>query len=224
MSDNPSGKLPEIILASASPRRRQILSEMGLAFSVCPSQAEVSPDSSAELAGFAVLNAETKAKDIAGKCSHGLIIAADTVVTDDCGILGKPASKKEALEYLLRLGGKSHKVISGVCLLNTANGQIHSASCLSTVIMRPFTAAEAQSYVESGLPMDKAGAYGIQDGEFNPVEKIDGCYLNVVGLPVCTLVRLLNKAGFNPKLARSWQPEGDCSLCRIYRTEISRLL
>ncbi|PKH45423.1 septum formation inhibitor Maf [Dehalococcoides mccartyi] len=223
MPDNPTGTLPEIILASASPRRRQILSEMGFVFSVCPSQAELYPDGSVAPAEFAVLNAQIKARDIASKYSNGLIIAADTIVVDDFGILGKPSSKKVALNYLSRLGGKPHTVISSVCLLNAENGQIRSATCQSTLTMRPYTQAEAQRYVDSGLPMDKAGAYGIQDKEFNPVENIQGCYLNVVGLPACTLVRLINEMGFNPKLARNWKPEGDCTLCRIYRTEISRL-
>ncbi|MET0011641.1 MULTISPECIES: Maf family protein [Dehalococcoides] len=222
MPDCQNTNLPEIILASASPRRQQILREMGFTFSVCPSQAELHPDGSVAPAKFAALNAETKARDIARNTRQGLIIAADTVVVDTLGILGKPASPEEALNYLLRLGGKSHTVISGICLINTQNSQVRSGTCQSSLHMRPFTPAEAQRYVESGLPMDKAGAYGIQDREFEPVEKIEGCYLNVVGLPACTLVRLIKEMGFCPELHDNWQPEGDCTLCRIYRTGINQ--
>lgn len=130
--------------------------------------------------------ATSKALTVAGQAEggDGIVLAADTVVVLEDTILNKPADHHEALLMLTGLRGRDHRVLTGVAL--TARGQLAWSSVVETTVwMRSYTLQEMARYVASGLPLDKAGGYGIQDGNFKPVERIDGCYTNVVGLPLC---------------------------------------
>jgi len=124
-----------------------------------------------------------------------VIVAADTTVVDGQEILGKPANTDEALQMLQSLRGRVHQVFTGLAVLCLIDGELLTDWCVTDVWMREYQAAEMRVYVDSGDPLDKAGAYAIQHNGFKPVEKWQGCYANVMGLPVCTLSRLLEKAG-----------------------------
>ena len=203
-----------LILASNSPRRRQLLSLGGWPFSVFPAHVDenVLPG---ELPAIYVRRlAETKAKAVqarlpmpneaVGEYSRGeysrLVVAADTTVVDAGMILGKPLDAQDAEQMLRRLRGRVHQVYTGLAVL-AADGRLLSDVCVSDVFMRPYSDAEMQAYIESGDPLDKAGAYAIQHNGFKPVKKLvapASCYANVMGLPICHLARLLAAFGVNP--------------------------
>jgi septum formation protein len=184
-----------IILASASPRRKEILSELGVDFSVVVADTDESSDIrdpvalTEELArrkGLAVYERLKKSGEY--DADSAIIISADTVVCRDGEILGKPRDREDAIAMLTTLSGRAHTVVSGVAV--TVRGVARSASSVTTVRVQDISPSEIEKYVDSGEPMDKAGAYGIQ-GRFSVfVEGIDGCYFGVVGLPVNTLSNL----------------------------------
>ena len=184
-----------IILASASPRRKEILSELGVDFSVVVADTDESSDIrdpvalTEELArrkGLAVYERLRSSGEY--DADSAIIISADTVVCRDGEILGKPRDREDAIAMLTSLSGRAHTVVSGVAV--TVRGVARSASSVTTVRVQDIPLAEIEKYVDSGEPMDKAGAYGIQ-GRFSVfVEGIDGCYFGVVGLPVNTLSNL----------------------------------
>jgi MAF protein len=127
-----------------------------------------------------------------------LLLAADTLVVDDEQILGKPVDAHDAQRMLMALRGRSHRVISALDL--RSNGRQQVEICETIVPMREYTLQQVQAYIETGSPMDKAGAYGIQDRGFRPValERMKGCFANVMGLPLCHLVRAMHRWGLNP--------------------------
>jgi MAF protein len=163
--------------------------------------------------------AESKACAVANQVPPGsLIIGADTTVVDPQGeILAKPQNEMEALDMLRRLRGRIHQVYTGVVVIQVGNGVIDWDVCVTDVHMRSYTETEMQDYIKTGDPFDKAGGYAIQHEEFNPVERINGCYANVVGLPVCTLACLLEKQGVEtpyPLPAKSSSIQYDqCPIC-----------
>jgi septum formation protein len=194
-----------LVLASASPRRRQIIRQLGLPFTVCVSPADedaMQQHYRGPTEGLAQWTAAHKALMTLTlpEFANHLIIAADTTVILDDQILGKPRDEAHARELLLALRGRWHHVVTGVVVSTIIDGNLHmhGASCKTPVLMRPYSEEEIASYIASGDPMDKAGAYGIQHPQFQPTERINGCYLNVVGLPVCTLVELLAKFDVYP--------------------------
>jgi septum formation protein len=195
-----------LLLASASPRRRELLSLLGLPYEVCASPVDEDESQgrySGPIEGLAQWLAEHKAlgaMTLAEAANH-IVITADTTVLLNGEALGKPRDKAHARELLLSLRGRWHRVVTGVAVSRMMNGkpEIYSASCSTPVMMRPFSEEEIAAYIATGDPLDKAGAYGIQHPEFQLTGRIDGCYLNVVGLPVCTLVNLLAKFGFHTK-------------------------
>jgi MAF protein len=187
-----------LILASASPRRRQLITSLGLPVTACVAPTDEDAAQAhyqGPIDGLAQWTAAHKAlmtltlPDMAGR----IIIAADTTVLLDDQVLGKPNDEAHARELLLTLRGRWHRVVTGVVVSALIDGQLHmhGASRTTPVLMRPYSEEEVMAYIASGDPMDKAGAYGIQSKQFQPTERIDGCYLNVVGLPLCTLVELL---------------------------------
>jgi MAF protein len=127
------------------------------------------------------------------------VLAADTVVADGALILGKPADPAQAREFLQRLRGREHRVITGVCLLYAPEGGEWTDTAVTRVRMRAYGEDELEAYLATGDGLDKAGAYAIQHPVFRPVEFVDGCYANVVGLPVCRLYGLLEAAGIPPE-------------------------
>jgi septum formation protein len=193
--------VPEIILASASPRRAALLEQIGLPFHTHPSA--LGDDGEAPLAGetaeaYVRRLALAKAREVAARLHRGLVIGADTVVACDDRLFGKPRDRDEAQAFLLSLAGRTHQVISGVALVDAATGQAEVEAAVTAVTMRPFDANEAARYVATGEPMDKAGAYGIQERGALLVEGIQGDYSTVVGLPIGLLAVLLRRFGIDP--------------------------
>lgn len=178
--------MKEIILASASPRRRELLRQAGISFSVMVSDAEektteTEPEKVVEELAF--LKARAVVDSIGNRAA---VIGADTIVAVNGKILGKPENQEDAARMLGLLQGRTHQVYTGVAvLLKEAVGEVqHLFSEKTDVTMYPMTAAEIRSYIETGEPMDKAGAYGIQGRAAVYIKKIDGDYNNVVGLPI----------------------------------------
>ena len=181
----------EIILASASPRRKELLEKLDLDFSVCPADIDESllPDEDAAM--YPLRTAVQKAVAVAKTAENAIIIAADTVVVLDDRILGKPKDEKEAKEMLQRLSGREHIVITGIGVVDTVSGRTLSATEQTIVYFHPLEEEEIDAYIASGECMDKAGSYGIQGKGSLLVRKIDGDYFNVMGLPLSKLYRLL---------------------------------
>lgn len=177
----------KIVLASNSPRRKQLLEEAGLTFSVVPSNFEEGKNDGLSPKKYCQNLAEGKAKSVYDG-SQNVVIGADTIVLLDGEILGKPHDKNDATYMLTKLSGKKHSVITGYCVIK--NGKIYSGYEETIVEFNELSPKTISDYVESGLPLDKAGAYGIQDG-FNLVKKISGSYDNVVGLPVNKILKIL---------------------------------
>lgn len=188
-------KLPEnasVVLASGSPRRKDLLTQIGLSFSVQISQAdETIPAGMSPHLAVQTLSL-LKAADVAKQAEkNAVIIAADTVVVLDGEILTKPKDEQDAKEMLARLSGREHSVLTGVTVLRRRDGKSVSVTEETKVHFRTLSEKEIISYVNSKEPLDKAGAYGIQGLGGLFVEKIEGDYYNVVGLPLCLLGNLL---------------------------------
>lgn len=189
--------MKKFILASASPRRKEILENIGLEFEVAVSDTDEGQIDAAALPvsvyvqELALLKATSVAK--MRKSGDELIISADTVVCIDGEILGKPKDREDAFRMLKMLSGNCHSVFTGICVMNTKNAFSVCNSVETKVYFRNLSDEQIQSYVESGEPMDKAGAYGIQGLGSVLVEKIDGDYFNVVGLPATKLSEILKK-------------------------------
>ena len=129
---------------------------------------------------------------------QNIIIGADTCVVIENDILGKPASPAEARQMLLRLRGVTHQVYTGIAVVRVSDGSLWTDVVVTDVPMRSYSQAEVERYIQTGDPMDKAGAYGIQNPDFQPVAFMQGCYASVMGLPLCSLSRLLRNAGILP--------------------------
>ncbi len=184
-----------LILASASPRRRELLALLQAPFHVTSADVDESRLPGESPAEMVRRLSMTKARVVAGRQSTGWVIASDTVVVLDGKVLGKPADAEEARVMLRRLRGRAHWVYSGIALCDAASGRCESDVVATEVWMRDYGEDEIEAYVASGDPLDKAGAYGIQNEPFHPVARIAGCYASVMGLPLCHLYRLLRRWG-----------------------------
>ncbi len=187
--------MSEIILASASPRRRELLANMGLDFSVVVSEAdESSVDSGVPphiyVQELALLKATATAENVL-KNRDAIIISADTIVVNNGRILGKPADEADAFNMLKSLSGKAHKVYTGFCVLRIRDAYTVCRHVETEVVFKNLSDEKIKRYISSGEPMDKAGAYGIQGLGAMLVDCICGDYFNVVGLPVSTLADTL---------------------------------
>ena len=184
-------KIDKVILASGSPRRKEILTQIGVNFEVVVSNEDEKPTSTNPL-DFPIENASIKALSVSKKLPAEIVLGFDTLVFLDGKPLGKPHSEAEALDMLRRLNGRSHKVLTGVAIAH--GGQILKAECEETeVIFRDCSEQELENYVNSKDPMDKAGAYGIQTAGARLIKEIRGCYYNVVGLPVARMLQMLSE-------------------------------
>jgi septum formation protein len=187
--------MKRIILASASPRRKELLEKIGLKFEVEPSdyaedmRSELSPD---ELARSISLE---KAKVVASKHNNAIVIAADTFIVSRGKILGKPNTRDEARKMLMTLKGKSHSVITGFTILDTDKNKVLTKSVETIIHIKNLTSEEVDAYVRSKEPLDKAGAYAIQGLGSVIVERIEGDYFNVIGLPLSALAEGLKEFG-----------------------------
>ena len=188
-------KVPRLILASASPRRASLLSQIGLTFEVCPSDVVEPPLSIYSNKSASEITRELaliKAKAVAQGHNDGVIIGADTLVSLDGELLGKPSDDADALTMLTHLSGNSHEVVTGVTLIDAATGRDRVWSETTQVYFRELSRTEITAYIASGEASDKAGAYGIQGRGAAFVRRIEGCYFNVVGLPLASLVEHLS--------------------------------
>ena len=183
-----------LILASGSPRRKELLKALGLEFEVLPSRCE-EKITAADPAALVTFLAAQKAEEVAGRVKEGLVLGADTIVCHAGTILGKPKSKKHAVRMLTMLSGKEHEVITGVALLDALTKKSVSDYESTKVFFRDLTSKEIEKYVATDEPMDKAGAYAIQGLGSLLVRRIEGCYFNVVGLPLAKVYALLQKFG-----------------------------
>ena len=188
-----------LVLASSSPRRRQLLSLAGWKFSVSAGDVDESQQENESPADYVLRLAETKALAVARQVHKDkIILAADTTVVDGTDVLGKPGDSAEAVQMLTRLRGHTHQVYTGVALLRVDDGLLFKDICVTDVPMRDYSNEEIQAYVQTGDPLDKAGAYAIQHSQFHPVETMHGCYASVMGLPMCHVIRLMRKMDIQP--------------------------
>ena len=185
---------PEIVLASASPRRSEILSRITHDFIVVPSKIVEDVDGTPDEQVLAL--AEAKARAVAVN-NPGVIIGADTIVVIDEHILGKPESREQGREMLEMLSGRAHDVLTGLCVLRTEDERMSLRYEKTRVWFRDLTAREMNHYLDANEYMDKAGGYAIQGMASAFITRIDGDYLNVMGLPLCRLVLLLREAGID---------------------------
>ncbi|BBO79698.1 Maf-like protein [Desulfosarcina ovata subsp. sediminis] len=186
---------PQLILASQSPRRRYLLEQAGLTFQVIPSSFDedsVRPKNPSE---YVKTLATAKADEVASRYPGSWVIGADTIVTINDSILGKPADARQAREMLVRLSGQSHFVYTGYAIVCKQTNSCHCEAVQTRVQFKALSDAEIDWYIESGEPFDKAGAYAIQGLGTFLVRSIDGSYTNVVGLPVCEVIETLFKLG-----------------------------
>ena len=191
---------PRLILASASPRRAELLRGLGLSVEVAPADVDETylPEETPE--AHVERLARAKAEAVLGRVGSGLVVGGDTVVVDGDRVLGKPRSREEAVAMLLALAGGEHRVFSGIAL--AGEGETLSAVGRAAVHFRPFAVADAEAYVATGEPMDKAGAYGIQGLGAALVEGIRGDYYTVVGFPIARFLQLLGAKGWRYAFGR----------------------
>jgi len=181
----------KLILASQSPRRRELLGLFRLPFVIRAADIDETMDEAASPAAEVARVCLAKAL-ATPRLEEDVVIAADTIVVLDGKVLGKPADKAQAVAMLTALSGKTHQVMTGVCVLHGQQQLVHTE--ITDVCFRPLTQQEILAYVATGEPMDKAGAYGIQGGAALFVEQLRGDYYNVMGLPVCRLWQMLSQA------------------------------
>jgi septum formation protein len=190
----------KITLASNSPRRRQLLGWLGIDFETRPADIDESPLPGELPQPYVLRLAESKARAAAQRGQPDrLVLAADTIVADGATLLGKPVDAADARRMLAALRGRVHQVHTALALLDPQNGALVTGLCSSDVPMRAYSDAEMDAYVASGDPLDKAGAYAIQNAAFHPVEHFSGCNASVMGLPMCHLLRMLRRLGTAPQ-------------------------
>jgi septum formation protein len=186
----------KIMLASASPRRRELLKLTGWKADVRGVDVDETQIAGESAVVFVRRLASQKAEAACARVPENtLIIAADTIVVDGNEVLGKPADAQHAREMLTALKGRSHRGITAISIKISGSDLGVDDLCETEVPLRGYSAREIEEYVQSGSPLDKAGAYGIQDQDFHPaeVDKMDGCFANVMGFPLCHLVRSMRK-------------------------------
>lgn len=191
---NDSG-IRRLILASGSPRRRQLLSLLGLPFVIKAAGVDESQLDGEPPTELVLRVSQAKACAINGAQPEELVVAADTIVVLDGKVLGKPADGDDATNMLRCLRGRPHIVYSGISVWHPSSQRMAVELGQSTVWMRHYTEDEIAAYVDSGDPLDKAGAYAIQHPTFDPVSRVEGCRLSVMGLPLCHLGRALAQFG-----------------------------
>jgi septum formation protein len=187
----------KIMLASRSPRRKRLLEQIGLKFEIRESEYEEDMGAKSDPAALVKFLAGKKAADVARHYTNAIVIGADTVVVLDNEILGKPKDKKEAKAMLRRLSGREHKVLTGLTIIDTANKTIFKYLGKARVKFRNLSEREIDDYIATGEPLDKAGAYGIQEKGIILIAEIRGDYGTVVGLPLAAVYSELIRLGIN---------------------------
>ena len=189
--------MKHIVLASASPRRQEYLALLGYPYTCKVADVDESSIQKTEPACLAMATARLKARAVAAEERDAIIIGADTVVSVEGAILGKPRDAADAQRMLALLSGRAHQVYTGLCLIDTESGREICDYRETTVWMQPISREEIEAYVATQEPMDKAGAYAIQGGASRFVEAIEGCYFKVLGLPINLLYNLLTSIKLN---------------------------
>jgi septum formation protein len=192
----------KLILASKSPRRKRILEKMGFEFEIEPSNADESSimANGMQPEKLVMALAELKAESVAKGHSNEVILGADTIVYHEGRVIGKAKSEEEAMSLLKSLLGKEHSVYTGICAINIATGQKKTDFVISKVKLKDIGEEELKNYVESGFYKGKAGAYNIDDPEFQSfIERIDGCAFNIIGLGFAKGLEVLKSVGMEPK-------------------------
>jgi len=186
---------PRLILASASPRRRELLQRAGVAFTVVPSNTLEAAQVGETPDAYTLRVAAEKALDVARRHPGTWVLGADTIVEIDGEVLGKPRDETEGKRMLHRLSGRTHRVITAFVLVD-GGGQVRASQVvISTVTFKPLSEAQIQEYLATGEPFDKAGAYAVQGLGASLIERVAGSYTNVVGLPLDEVVAVLRAAG-----------------------------
>ena len=189
-----TGNLP-LVLASGSPRRVTLLAELGIPFQTIVSDAAETIDPRLDPEAQAIMIAERKARAVALQLEVGIVLGADTIVVRDGVLLGKPADDADATAMLHRLSGREHRVVTGITVVDAATGSLRTSAVTSIVGFRALTDREIAEYVATGETNGKAGAYAIQGIGARLISNLNGCFSNVVGLPLCETARLLSAAG-----------------------------
>ena len=184
-----------IILASASPRRSELLESAGIRFQVIPGHIDETPLPAEKPLDHVLRLAEQKAREVALREEGDFFIGADTIVVCDDEIMGKPVDSEDAVRMLRKLSGRHHEVITGTAIYEKTAGSAIRRSVTTKVLFKELSDIEISSYVATGCPLDKAGAYAIQGGAAFMVRSIEGSYTNVVGLPLCEVVEALRHLG-----------------------------
>ncbi len=203
---HPTPQPRRLILASASPRRQELLARLGLPFEVRTAAVDETPQAGEAPEALVRRLSRDKARAVAGQVAPGpIVIAADTAVVLRNGgeVLGKPTDPAEATAMLRRLRGRTHTVLTAIALIDTARALLLTGLARTAVTMRDYSDEEIAAYIATGDPFDKAGAYAIQHPGFHPVASLKGSYTNVVGLPLPHLVRALKRLGLEP--TQSWE-------------------
>ena len=183
---------PILVLASNSPRRKELIALGGWPFEIIVADVDETPRANESPRDYVLRLAEEKARVSSLRADLSqVVLAADTTVVDGNAILGKPADPSEAKRMLRQLRGRVHQVFTGIAVLRVSDGHLLRDICVTDVPMRDYSDAEIEAYVATGDPLDKAGAYAIQHTDFNPVASMAGCYASVMGLPLCHVTRLL---------------------------------
>ena len=211
----PSTQHPALVLASASPRRRELLAALGIPFAVESADVDERILDGEAPAAAAVRLARSKAETIMRRAPAALVLGSDTIVVLDSRILGKPADAEEATTMLRALRDRVHAVITAVALVDRATARTCTAAPITSVRMRDYTDAEIAASVAAGTPFDKAGAYAIQDEQLAPVARIDGCYCNVMGLPLWTVYHLLRAGAPSLQPSPPAEHRAICAACPL---------
>ena len=209
-----------LLLASNSPRRRQLLALGNWEFNITVSDVDESQLAGETPSEYVLRLARTKALAVVEKAGpENIIIGSDTAVIDGNEILGKPKDEEDAGRMLKQLRGRTHQVYTGVAVYRIRDGKMLTELCITDVPMRAYSDDEVKAYIQTGDPMDKAGAYAIQHPDFHPVESLHGCYASVMGLPMCHVVRALQKLDIHP--GRSSDVPMGCQTLLNYQCPVS---
>jgi MAF protein len=188
-----------LVLASNSPRRRQLFALGGWDFKVIVADVDETPLEGETPKDYVIRLAQAKAFVIQPRAeSDAVIIGSDTTVVDGNEILGKPVNETDAEQMLKQLRGRTHQVFTGVAILRASDGAMVTEMSITAVPMRNYSDEEMRAYIQTGDPMDKAGAYAIQHPDFQPVAAMEGCYAGVMGLPLCHILRALRQFEISP--------------------------
>ncbi len=193
-SDKPPS--PRLTLASASPRRRELMDILGLEFTVTPADMLEEPIPGESPVDMVRRLSLEKAQAVAANMESGLVVGADSTVVFEGQAVGKPVDDDDARRMLRQLSGTTHHVSTGITVIDAASGKTLSDAMTSQITLRELSEQEIEASIASGVPRDKAGAYAVQDTELRPASDWEGCYNNIVGLPVCRLVEMLQELGY----------------------------